>query len=253
MSSALMGVLIGTATTLAVLAGQLWFNARQRERDRHMQLKRDVYLEAAEGLAGTVEYVMQHTRTDVPLGAVSPPTNRPGWVFKIHLIAATDTLIAFNNAGAAAAAAAMDVFTHRISVAEVADEIAIVRSGIERLQAFQEEIKAEARAVDVNSPSERGLRRLEWIQEQLDQSWAQIKRETDRLEQLTTEHADRTRALVKRGLSVSADVNRAVRIALLAAREELEMEMDKLKFEAAVSELDQRMTVTIDAVLDRIQ
>lgn len=253
MSFAIVGVLIGTATTLAVLAVQLWFNARQRERERHMQLKRDVYLEAAEGLAGTVEYVMQHTRTDLPLGAVSPPSNKPGWIYKIHLIAATDTLISFNNAGAAAAAAAMDVFAHRIAVAEVADEVAIVRSAVERLQAFQEEMKTEARAVNVDVPTERGVKRLEWIQEQLDQSWEQIKHETERLEHLTTEHARRTRALVRRGLAVSADVNRAVRVALLAAREELEIKIDVAKFEAAASELDQKMTATIDSVLDRIQ
>lgn len=253
MSSALIGVLIGTATTLAVLAVQLWFNARQRERDRHMQLKRDVYLEAAEGLAATVDYVMQNTRADIPLGGVKPPNERPGWLYKIHLVAATDTLIAFNDAGATAAAAAMDVFTYRITVAELADDIAIVRSAIDRLQQFQEEMRSEARNMNIEVPSERNLQRLEWIQQQLDESWVQLKAETDKLERLVDDHASQTRALVKRGLVVSADVNRAVRVALLAARSELEMEIDVARFQLAAAELDRKMSSVMDQVLERIK
>jgi uncharacterized small protein (DUF1192 family) len=253
MSPTLVGVLIGTATTLAVLAVQLWFNARQRERDRHMQLKRDVFLEAAEGLAGTVSYVMEHTRTDLPLGSVKPPTDRPGWLFKIHLVASTETLIAFNTAAAAAAAAAMDVFTHRIGVAELADDIAVVRTTIERIQAFQEELKAETRAMNIDVATERTLKRIEWLQQQLDDSWAQMKVQTTELERLTGDHAERTRALVRRGFIVSADVNRAVRTALLAARAELEVPIDIAKFEVSASGIDRNMTQTIDTVLERLR
>ena len=252
MVSALVGVLIGTATTLSVLAVQLWFNARQRERDRHMQLKRDVYLEASEGLAGTVEYIFQNTRTDLPLGAVKLPNERPGWLYKIHLVAGTDTLIAFNNAGAAAIAAALDVFTYRVAVAEVADEITIIRASSERIQRFQEEMKAEARTASVDVPSERTLKRLEWIQTQLDQSWVQLNDEAGKLERSAAEHARRTRTMIERSIVVASDVQKTVRIALLAARSELEISIDATKFEAAAASVDQRMTATMNRLLEHL-
>src|SRR5260221_11700671 len=84
MSSALIGVLIGAAVALASLSIQLWFGARQRERDRYMQLRRDVYLEAAEGLAALLEYLQQTARTDVPFGKAETSLVRQGWLFKTY-------------------------------------------------------------------------------------------------------------------------------------------------------------------------
>jgi hypothetical protein len=73
MSDAIFGVMIGAGATLAGAIVQLWFSTRQRERERYMQLRRDVYLSAAEGLAASVEYLNQHARTDIPFGkAVAP-------------------------------------------------------------------------------------------------------------------------------------------------------------------------------------
>jgi hypothetical protein len=252
MSSTLIGVVLGVAATLAGIAVQLLFNARQRERDRYMQLRRDVYFEASEGLAGAVDYLFQHARTDVALGAVPAPKERPGWLYKIHLVASTDTLIAFNNAGAAAAAALLDVLAHRVAVAEVADEIAIVRMSSERIQRFQEEMRAEARGVNTTIPSERTLKRLEWIQQQIDESWKQLADEARKLEALTEENARRTRDLVRRSMQLGGNVHKAVRSALLAARAELEMAIDAPRFEAAAASMDALMTEKVNDVLKMI-
>lgn len=260
MSTQLIGVMLGVGATLigivATLIGiaiQLRFNARQRERERQMQLRRDVYLEAAEGIAGSVEYLMQHSRTDVPLGAVPAPKERPGWLYKIHLVASTDTLIAFNDAGAATAAAALDVFGHRVAVAEVSDDIAIVRATSERIQRFQEEMKAEPRAIDKSVPSERTLNRLEWIQQQLDESWRQLEAETSKLDNLTREHARRSKVLVQRSMQLLGGVHKEVRAALLSARAELEMPVDVVKFQTAAASLDARMTAKVDEFLQLIR
>lgn len=245
--------LIGIVATLLGIRMQLRFNARQRERERQMQLRRDVYLEAAEGIAGSVEYLMQNSRIDAPLGSIPAPKERPGWLYKIHFVASTDTLIAFNDAGAATAAAALDVFGHRVAVAEVSDDITVVRAATERIQQFQDEMRAEARAVDTSVPSERSLKRLEWIQQQLDESWRQLEAETRKLDVLTQEHARRSKALVQRSMRLFGEVHKEVRRALLAARAELEMPLDADKFSAAAASLDARMTAKVDEFLHLIQ
>lgn len=253
MSQTLIGIFVGATVTVVALAVQLWFSARQRERDRYMQLRRDVYLEAAEGIAGTVEYLYQNARTDVPFGTASPTKGRPGWLFKIYLVAATDTLIAFNEANAAVVAATLDVATYRLAVAQVDDEIAIVRTNIESMQRFQEEMRAQARSVDLDKPSERAVKQLEWVKEQLDQSWGHVQEEITKLKSLTSEHARRTRSLVERSMLLRVDVQKSVRAALLAARAELEIPFDGSRFEGAAATVDARMSSKVSELIALIE
>jgi hypothetical protein len=104
----------------------------------------------------------------------------------------------------------------------------------------------------VDTPSERTLKRLEWIQAQLDQSWVQLNVETRKLEEITAEHARRTRTMIERSIVVASEVYKTVRIALLAARSELEVSIDAPRFEAAAALLDQRMTATMNRLLEHI-
>ena len=218
-----------------------------------MQLRRDVFLEAAEGLAGAIEQLFQNARTDVPLGSPPAQKGRPGWLFKIYLVGKTDTLIAFSEASAAVAASTLDVFTHRAAVAQIDDQIAIVRATIERIQSFQEEMRSEARAIDLNNPTERALKRLEWVKEQLDETWKQMGEETQKLEALVNEHSHRLRSLLERSMQLAVDVQKTARTALLAARLELEVSIDQSKFESAAARVDDRMTSKLSEMLQLLE
>src|SRR5215213_11494982 len=82
----ILGVIIGSllafgGTSVATFF-QLRHDAKQRERDRKMQLRRELFLEAAEGAPGP-EYFIKVANPDVPLSELGVPTAKPAWMNKL--------------------------------------------------------------------------------------------------------------------------------------------------------------------------
>ena len=70
MSEAILGVIVGAILCFGGVAAQLWHDAKQRERERLMQLRRDVFLEAAEAVAGSQQFFFRFANTDIPFGKI---------------------------------------------------------------------------------------------------------------------------------------------------------------------------------------
>jgi hypothetical protein len=245
MSDAIVGVLIGAGATLAGAMVQLWFSTRQRERERYMQLRRDVYLSAAEGLAASVEYLNQHARTDIPFGKAVTPSGMVAWLFKTYLIADTDALIALNEASTLIAAAIVDMAPYRLAVQQVEDDIAIARTGIESTQRFLDEMRSDIKNADMQNPTETTLRRVEWAAAQHDAATEQLQEQLHKLDTLTDEHARGVKQLIEKSIVINRDVQKPVRDALLAARAELEVEVDRSKFASAAAAWDARASAKV--------
>ncbi len=247
MSITLFPAAIAAVVSLCIFGVTQLVAARQRERDRQLQLRRDVYMEAAIGLAASFDSLRQHARPDVPLGSIS--SNSPSWLYKLHLVADADTIIAFNAAQAAVASAMLDILSHRIALAETDSEILATRTSIESLQRFQEQMRSDSRAIMGESPSERGVKRLEWLKEQIDESWKHVNTDTDKLSELVVEHSRRLRMLAERSVSSAVEIQKVVRAALLKARAELEIDLDASRVEAAAAQLDAVMAAKISDTL----
>lgn len=237
--------MIGAGATLAGAIVQLWFSTRQRERERYMQLRRDVYLSAAEGLAASVEYLNQHARTDIPFGKAVAFSGMVGWLFKTYLIADTDALIALNEASTLIAAAIVDIAPYRLAVQQVEDDIAIARTGVESTQRFMDEMRSDIKNADVQNPTEANLRHVEWAAAQHDVATKQLKEQLNKLEMLTDEHARRVKHLIEKSIAINRDVQKPVRDALLAARAELEVDVDRRKFASAAAAWDARASAKV--------
>lgn len=250
MNPTLIGVLIGAAATLSASFLQLWFNTCQRERERYMQLRRDAYFESADGLASGLAYLSQFSRTDTPITIDAPPST--AWFYKLHLVASTDTLIAFSEAGGTLAAAMVDIMVKRVSIKEVDDEIEIVKNNLAQMQQLQTDIKAEARGSNQATPSPEMLHRLERLKQQLDDSWAQITHENAKLEYLVREHARRTREHLEQVTTLAAAFQKTARTAFLAARRELGLTIDEARFAAAARSVDDRMTKKMSEIASLI-
>jgi len=248
---ALIGVLTGAAATLVGISVQLWFNARQRERDRFMQLRRDAYFEAADGLAAALLYLSQVARADQPLGTAPPPSM--AWFFKLHMVATTNTLIAFAKAGNAITSASIDMAESRLRVAEVTDDIQLIKDTLGRIERFQEDVRSESRLVMREVPSELNVKRMDSFKQQMDVSWNQMAAEGQKLATLVDEHARRTRTLLERSLVAGSIAQRHVKAAFLAARSELEMTIDLDRLAAAVATLDSEMSAKIEELISLIK
>jgi hypothetical protein len=215
-----------------------------------MQLRRDVYFEAADGLGAAVLYLSQVARADAPLGSTLPPP--VSWFYKLHLVAKTETLIAFAQASNAVTSASVDLAAWRLRVMEVNDEIQLVKDNVDRIQRFQDDVRSETRLVMRETPSELSVKRLESLKQQMDDSRVETGNEAQKLTALTDEYGRRTRTLLEHSLLVAAEVQRSVRAAFLAARAELEISIDMGRLSAASSALDVQMSAKISELIKLI-
>lgn len=218
-----------------------------------MQLRRDVYLEAAEGLAALLEYLQQTARTDVPFGKAEASLVRQGWLFKTYLVASTDTLIAMNHANATVAAAMLDLVSYRLAVVEIEGDIAIINASLKSIEQFQNEIREEARVLNAAPVSVDSVNRMKSLNERFDATWQRHQEEAHKLEVMTEEHARRLRLLLQRSMAVGLDVQTGIRSALLAARSELGGSIDLDKFGPAASAVDAKMRERVAQTIELIK
>src|SRR5688500_4484802 len=84
--------IIGALLTLLGVNMQLRYNSRERERDRQMQLRRDVYLEAAEGLAASTDFLFRFTNISIPLAQLGESRVKTTWANKVYTVASIDPI-----------------------------------------------------------------------------------------------------------------------------------------------------------------
>src|ERR1044072_9202621 len=89
--SPVWGVFLGLGITFFGVGRQLRHDARERDRERLMQLRRDVYLEAADGMAGTAEQFFRLANAEIPLSQLSTLQELPGWLNKVYTVGSLDT------------------------------------------------------------------------------------------------------------------------------------------------------------------
>jgi predicted nucleic acid-binding Zn-ribbon protein len=245
--------ILGALLALLGVNMQLRYNAKERERERQMQLRRDVYLEAAEGVAGSMDYFFRYTRADITLSQIGDSTAmRTGWLNKVYTVASLDTIEAFAEASAALAASSLDLVRIRITVEEVLGNVKIEQQRIESIQKYQEQIKSTVAAIANEPPSQQVLSRLEELQRQMDDSWSQIRDSGAKLDWLTTEHWRLLRVLLEQAVNYAIGYQKKLRLALLSLRRELELPLDSQAYEQLMDRIDQKMLPRFQALLKAI-
>lgn len=255
MTEQLWAVVVGGLLAVVPLTLQLVNERFQRRRERQLQLRREVYLQAADALGGSLEDFFQITRADRPLGSEPEHTRTSGsWLNKIPLVAdRVTTAISFSEASAAVAAAGLDILAHRVTVAEVNDEIKVVNGEIDRIRAYQNQLKEIAKAIENEEPTPELQRRLGGLALELEKTWPLLDDAGHRVAALTSKHWAAARVLLERAVTLGIGAQRLVRRAQLAAREELEMPPFETDYLAEMERIDREMIGKLKATLEKIE
>lgn len=253
MPAELWAVLVGGAIALVPLTIQLSYDRAQKKHERRLQLRRDIYLEAAEALAGSLDDFFQMTRADEPLATKPESPRRHGWLNKIILVGDLKTVVAFSEASASVAAAVLDVLVHRLAVAEVDDETQIAKDEVARIQQYQQELKNYAASFEREAPTQNLAERLEWIAGQLQTTWIRVEEQTKNLQTLSNERWLKQRVLMEMAMRLGLASQKLVRRAQLAARGELEMTPFGSDFDAVMERLDSQIVAKADEVFGTLQ
>lgn len=218
----LLGSLLAFGATYVATRRQLLHDAEQRERDRKMSLRRDVFLEVADGLAGTTDYFFKFANADVPLVELGASTQKYGWLNKLYVIASLETIEAFSEANGQYGAAVFDLMRERLRVEDLKHKIDGVGQQIELCVSEQRHV-GELAAALANQ-----VRTAQVMDEQklTAQRWEDSVEERTRLDREQSEYLDAKlriqKSLLERAVQHTLAYQSKLRKALSAIRNELD-------------------------------
>jgi hypothetical protein len=224
-------VLIGGVIGVAGALGGTWLqnrhDSKQRERERQMALRRDVYLQAAEGLAGLQEYlagISDTSRSMTDLAQVLRGV--PGWQNKIHTVASLETITAFAEADRVFIAGCIAAIPHRYAIDQVDRRMAALEDRATQLRQYQSYLHTSLQAQLPQFPSKEAVATASQIRQAIDF----VQRQIDDLEEqhceLASARSAQIRQLFRGTIGRVAEYRQLTGKALLAIRQEIDLPLD---------------------------
>lgn len=249
----LLGSLLAFGGTFVATRQQLRHDAEQRERERKMQLRREVFLESADGVAGNAEYFMKFANVDLPISELTPSNAKPGWLNKLYTVASLDAIEAFTVANAALGAAAFDLLRRRLVVEDVKNKITSVSQQIDAIKAIQQTIRDAVAATANVTPTPEVLQGRKVVQQHWDQTWREFEKLGEKNSHLLDQKVKLQRVLLEQAISYSIEYQKKLRKALVALRLELDLPIDETRLETFMAQVDAEMLPKMKELFDAIE
>lgn len=253
---AIWGVLLGSILafggTFLATRLQLAHDARQRERDRKMALRRDIFLEAADAVAGTTDYFFKFANIDLPMSELSLSVPKPGWLNKLYTVASIETIEAFTEASAALGAAAFALLRERMVVEQVKNNLDRVTEQVEAARSAQERLGEIATGLATLPISNENIVSRRAAQDRWEQSVNAFEQVVKEQTLLVNDKLRRQRDLLKQAVAYAAGYQGKLREALIRMRNELEFPLDAEKYELMNRKLDGHLKPKFEELLTTI-
>lgn len=200
-------------------------DARQRDREREMTLRRDVYLEAAEALAQAQEYLAAFANVDAApqqheamIKGVGADLN------KVHIVGSMSTVTAVVEANQYFSQAVSDLSIHKLPIRRIAQDIEYQQTVIGSASARRDEALASMKELTRSG----GVHARAWDLQQkiFNDEQNEIDVALAKRESLQRQLAQLQADFVKRCAAAGLALGRLVVSANLAIRRELELGLD---------------------------
>jgi hypothetical protein len=247
--AAVWGVLLGSLITFIGVGRQLGHDSRERDRERQMQLKRGVYLDAAEGIAGSTDQFLRFANLDVPLGQAALPTTKPGWLNKVYVVGNIETIDAFNDAGVELGVITFELLKTRISAEDAKRQVDTINTRIESIRLFQQQLQAEVHASGAQQPSQQLLERMALTKQYWDRTWSDLEVATAELSEASKKLFEMQRKLLEESVNHYRGYQSKLQRAIVELRKELELPLNESQFNRIFTESDSKMLPKFKAFL----
>lgn len=206
---------------------RLTHDALQRDREREMALRRDVYLRAAEAMAQAQEYLAGFANTEISgqqhesmIKGVGADLN------KVHIVGSMATVQAIVEANQFFVQAVADLSIRKLPVQQLAREIEFEQTAIDSAVARRDEALAGMKEMS-RATSTDGHARLWELQNRIfNDEQADIDAALARKEQLQERFSQQQVELLRLSAQAGLEFGRLVTRANLAIRRELELPLD---------------------------
>lgn len=243
----LLGAFIGARAALIASRMQNKHDAAQRERERVMNLRRDVYLEAAEGMAGAPLYLVGFANADVPVDSLAPLLNsKPGWQTKLHAVASLETIEAFGNADALFVSTSFEMLPKRYRVDELARLAAQEQERRSQITQFQGALHTSLQRQAPSLPQDQAVTAAEAIRRGIEQANSDIVASHEREAELRGERAKLITELLEFSVSRLAKHRLLVSKGVAAMRRELDTPLDEAAYLALTEKMNRQFFTAFD-------
>jgi DNA repair ATPase RecN len=239
----LFGTLVGGLIAFFTLRAQLKHEAKEKERERQLTLRRDVYLEAMEAIGKSQFFLGTFSRDDLDIPKILEQLQEiPGALSKAQLVASEETFTALDHFGELMASSSIDLLALRLRVNHLREEIEAQNLQISQLEQRFSYVRELVQAVPREDPRhEQGRLELDRIQNEL-------MTERNRLQRLTQRNVEVTEHLGREAVKATFSSQVEAGKVILQIRREIELPLKEEWYLRHLAEREGRFQPKIDAI-----
>jgi hypothetical protein len=247
----LFGVWLQSRSEASRLKRQLKHDAEQREKERQMDLRREVFLGAAETLGKQSEYLNLFSKVDfdfwkdqeVLRGCI-------GAANKVHLIAGSETIEAYVRASQSWAKAILQLSKSRLKIEEVKTELKMEEDLIAMLSTHRDETLSSIKAQGTSGIQSQELhelhqKRFQDLQRQIEDSFGKKGKLHSKLARLLMQ-------ISVEGVAAHVEFSEKLVAVNLAARREVDLRIDENRYREFQALTAKEVQVSSDAFVEEI-
>lgn len=234
-ATALGGIFLGGLISYVILRVQLKNQAREQERERLWNLRRDVFLESAEAIAAAQMALGSIARQDLELGRVQEQLSASAAALsKFQLVASEQTLLAIGKYRDFLVSRSMDVLKMRIRADLVRDTISSQEDSMSKLEQRSDYLKTLLKQLAGSEElREMAVADLRLIQQELESAADRLERLCEKQKQVAQELGQ---AVYQAGLEAQEEVGEVV----IQIRREIELPLEPEQYKKYLKDCRER-------------
>ena len=238
-------------TLLGVFA-QLKHDAKQRNREREMQLRREVYLPAAEHMAATISYIGKLPNIDFDIHGETEPIQRViVSVAKINIIGSDETIAATNILLGKLNLLVGQLMYQKLPLIKLKHEIETLEKIIENCQARRGAALADMKNLNFSKETDQGLWKL--VQSQFTNAQEDETKYQNQLGEKRDNWMRLTCDMLVECTKVGRQIQSFVMPVLLSIRKELNLPLDQERYLKTTEQIGQEGERVLDELIDKIK
>lgn len=240
-----------TITLLGVFA-QLKHDAKQRNIEREMKLRRDVYLPAAEHLATAIGYIAKLPNVDFDTqGEMAPIQSFIASAAKINVIGGDETIAATNILVGKFNSLVVQLMSKKLPLIKLKHEIKTLEKITENCQARRDAALADMKSLNFNKETDQGLWQL--VQSQFSSAQEDETKYQDELAGKRDSWMKLTCDMLIECVKAGGQIQDFVTPVLLSIRKELDLPLDQERYRKIVEQIGQEGKQAFDEFITEIK
>lgn len=233
---------------------RLTHDALQRDREREMALRRDVYLRAAEAMAQAQEYLAGFANTEISAQQHESMIKGVGSdLNKVHIVGSLATVQAIVEANQFFVSAVADLSIRKLPVQQLARETELEQTAIDSAIARRDEALAGMKEMSRSTNTDGHARLWELQNRIFNDEQADIDAALTRKEELQGHFSQQQMELLRLSAQAGLEFGRLVTKANLAIRRELELPLEAEEYLSLMQTSYDTLSRQVDVFHQRIK